>query len=117
LILDFDNLKNDPESVLQRVYQFLGLATVDFPQVFKVNNPTVLQSASEASLRNSIIGSLLGYLPEFVRRSGKSVLSKLTPPEKRLLTLEERAFVLKAIGRDVRLFGKEYQFDVEKWGF
>lgn len=117
LILDFDDLKNDPSSVLKNVYNFLGLSHSYFPDRYEAKNPTRPMSGFEKSIRKSRIAQLLRPLPRAPKHALKAALQKVFPAEKRELTEAEREFLYNQLRESMLSLHEVYGFDSSKWGF
>jgi hypothetical protein len=118
LILDFDELRDNPALLLQRIYEFLDLSYGYFPKEYKVKNPTQIKSKFEKNLSKLKLGaSLLGYVPKPLKQLGKNLLRKVSPPEKRILTEIEKEFICNELKEGMASLHRIYGFDVCKWGF
>ena len=117
LVLDFERLIKDPESVLQMVYSFLGLQSSYFPREYRSINKTYIQSSTEKLIGRNL-GALLPYVPVPMKKAGRKLIRKVLPkPKKRLLTDEERDFVFHELRSDMKKLSEDYGVDVGKWGF
>ena len=117
LILDFDDLKNNPRSVLQRIYQFLDLSDGYFPDDYKVENPTPIITKFEKNLRILKLYFLVNCIPNSIKKFGKKMLVRTFPPKKRILTDVEKEFVYNELKQDMAHLHHIYGIDVRKWGF
>lgn len=119
LILDFDELRDNPATLVGRTYDFLGLEHDYFPTEYEAVNvtPTQVRSRFEKRLRKSKLSAIFQYVPRPLKRIGNRLMPSRPLPPKRVLTQEERSFIHDALNEDmVRLQGV-YGFDVRKWGF
>lgn len=87
LILDFDELKENPAAVLRQVYMFLGLSEDYFPEEFRVMNAT-----------DDVVPAKAGI-------------------DRHVLSVEERERVYAGLAADMKMLYQVYGFDVTKWGF
>ena len=117
LLLDFDELKENPAKVLKKTYEFLGLSYHYFPEKYEVKNVTPIESEAERNLRRSKSGIIFGYLPKPIKKAGKKFLHIISPPAKRALTDKEREMVYNEIKESMSNLYRIYGFDVSKWGF
>jgi hypothetical protein len=122
LILDFDELRDNPRLVLQRIYQFLDLSHSYFPEDYEVKNPTQMGTKLERNLRSLKLGSLnigalFGHVPNPLKKLGQKLLRGAFPPEKRILTDAEKEFVYNELKQDMAKLHHIYGIDVSKWGF
>ena len=117
LILDFDDLRDNPRSVLQRIYQFLDLSHGYFPDDYKAENPTPIITKFEKNLRILKLYFLVNCIPNSLKKFGKKQLVRTFPPKKRILTGEEKEFVYDKLKQDMAHLHHIYGIDVSKWGF
>jgi len=117
LLLDFDELRDSPDQLLRRTYEFLGLASNYFPEEYEVHNPTHVVSKIEQSICISQLGAVLRYLPKPIKRVGKHLLRNVTPPAKRILTSAERETIYSKLKGSMSCLYHIYGFDAQKWGF
>jgi hypothetical protein len=91
LVVDFEDIKNSPKQLLDKIYDFLDLKDHYYPEKFNVVNQTI-----------------------------KPLNQKLTPssePESGMLSPKEREFIYEALKVDMNNFHRKYHYDVTKWGF
>lgn len=115
LILDFDELKDNPRILLQRIYQFLDLSHSYFPGDYKVKNPT--QVEIEKNLRRLKLGTFFDHIPKPPKKLLKNLLRGVSPSEKRIMTDPEKEFVYNELKEDMANLHQVYGFNVCKWGF
>ena len=118
LILDFDELRDNPTRLLQRIYEFLDLSHEYFPKEYKVKNATKIESKFEKNLRRlKLSASFFRYIPTPLKQLGKNLSRRMFPPKKRILTDTEKEFVYNELKEDMASLHHIYGFDVCKWGF
>lgn len=118
LLLDFDELKNNPKQLLQRIYSFLGLSNDYFPIEYNVKNPTHFVSRSVLMLSQTKLSGFFGFFPKPLKKIGKEMLLRIfPPPRKRILTNRERAIVYNELRESMISLHNIYGFKVQKWGF
>lgn len=117
LILDFDELKSDPGSVIGQVCRFLGVDDSYRPSSYQVANRTEVQSSLEYWFKRSPLGGLSRRMPAAVRRSGQRILGAVSPRRPRALSPSERSYITEQLTRDMQLFQQVYGFDISRWGF
>lgn len=117
LILDFDDLRDNPRSVLQRIYQFLDLSNGYFPDDYKAENPTPIITKLEKNLRILKLYFLVNCIPTSLKKFGKKLLTRTFPPKKRILTDAEKEFIYNELKEDMANLHHIYGIDVSKWGF
>ena len=117
LLLDFEQLANEPHGTLEAVYGFLNLPPTHFPSSYPVENKTVYYSHVEAFLRRPIVRRLARHLPPSLKQNTQKLLSRLPQPGKRGLTSVEKEYIYDCLKLDMIRLHAEYGFDVRKWGF
>lgn len=117
LIVDFEELKNNPATVLRQVYRHLDLAEEHFPDAYQVKNQTRHENRLERQLRRSPLGSYTYRVPHPLRRAVRHILRKIQPLETRELTAAEREEITVALEDDMDRLGNAYGIDVRRWGF
>ena len=98
LILNFDDLKENPTLVLRRTYEFLDLTDHYFPEEYAVLNPTQDETVFEKKMRGSKVGSLIGIVPKPIKKAGRLLIQRVLRPARRALTESERGFVHEQTG-------------------
>lgn len=117
LILDFDELKSSPDTLVTRVCDFLGIDNGYRPGSCPVVNQTRVQSTLERWIKRSPLGRWSRHMPVSVRRSARQLLGSVSPNRPRRLYPSERAYIMEQLAPDMRRFQLEYGFDVGRWGF
>lgn len=119
LVLDFDDLKADPQGVLDKVYDFLNLPKIQISDDFSVHNKTTTLSKFQMFIkRRPYLRKPYLLFPQGIRSIGKKIFTKYSVPEEsKKLTEEEKGSIYERLADDMKLFHQEYDFDVKKWGF
>jgi hypothetical protein len=117
LVLDFDDLKTDPRSLLDRIHQFLGISPGVYPESFAVVNKLKMESPSENVVRKVFSKRVLELAPDPLKRSARKLLRKLFPTKKRVLTDAEVGYIRNELKGNMAKLQAEYGIDVGKWGF
>jgi len=118
LILDFDELRENPRLLLKRVYRFLGISDSYYPQEFEVKNPTMVRSLVEKKIAGSRFAPLLSHTPAGLKRLGKRLLRKTTPRVNiRKLNEAENEFIRRELAEEMIKLQQVYGVDVSRWGF
>ncbi|CAN5182884.1 hypothetical protein BH23BAC3_BH23BAC3_08000 [soil metagenome] len=112
LILDFNEIKENPEKLLKTVYEFLGISK-EIDIKLEPKNTTRIHSDFEKKIRTSRISSLVRFVPQPLIELAKKQLS----PPKRKLSPEEREYIYNKLKEDMNSLHKEYGVNVKKWGF
>lgn len=113
LLLDFDDLRDNPRKVLGQVYDFLHLPAY-FSEQYEIKNESL--SVSPRSRK------FLYFLERFSSGTsgkiwGKRLMVLMPKQKRRLLTDEERAYIHGELKEDMRKLHAVYHVDVQKWGF
>lgn len=110
LVLDFDDLVADPETVVARVYEFLGLSGHYFPKRYKIRNPTHRALGPIERLRD--------WLAARPRRTKANAADEPKAQAAQVrLTDAQQAHVHAELADDMCRLRDEYGVDVAKWGF
>lgn len=120
LVLDFDELRENPRQVLQNIFQFLGLSYSCFPEKFEIKNATQIEPETklEKKIRKLKLSTISGYIPIHLKERAKNLIRGVFPPEKKLnLSDTEIQFVYDELKEDMAKLQQAYGFDVCKWGF
>ena len=113
----FCRVRDNPRSVLQRIYKFLDLSHGYFPDDYKAENPTPIITKFEKNLRILKLYFLVNCIPNSLKKFGKKLLVRTFPPKKRILTDAEKEFVYNELKQDMAHLHHIYGIDVSKWGF
>lgn len=118
LLLDFDQMKTDPEKVLRKIFDFLQLEYLFLSGSYHRKNKTVYKTRWELVYKNFIRAfGVHRIIPESVKKLGRKVHSRSTPIKRRLLDEEERKRVFHLLEQDMINLRDEYDVEVGKWGF
>ncbi len=118
LVLDFDQLKIDPQQVLLKVYDFLGIDKDFIPESFERENPTRARNMWEVIYEKFVrVAGINRYLPETLKRVGRKISSDTKPFKRITLTEEERESIFHLLKEDMLKLKSEYGVDICKWGF
>jgi hypothetical protein len=116
LILDFDDLKNDPSGILKTIYDFLGLSHSYFPAHYEVANRSPM-SGIEKKMKNIKIDRLCSHLPASFRHTLRVALGKIFPAKQRELTKAEREYIFNQLYQSMQKLHTVFGIDTQKWGF
>lgn len=119
LILDFHDLLNNPESLLQRVFDFLELDEKLYEsQDFSVKNKSSTFSTLELFLFRTGLIKISTFLPKGSVKIIKGMLKKAAPlSHPKTLSESEFRGIYNLLSEDMKRFKEEFDFDVERWGF
>ncbi|MBD3369241.1 hypothetical protein GF402_02630 [Candidatus Fermentibacteria bacterium] len=118
LLLDFKQLKENPEHVMEKACRFLEVDYFQLPERALHENPTPYHSGAQRFYGRLIQRTgLRNPLPGRIKRIARKILGLVLPSRKRFLTPEEREIIRKRLGPDMKRLRKEYGVDVRQWGF
>jgi len=78
----FCRVRDNPRSVLQRIYQFLDLSNGYLPDDYKAEKPTPIITKFEKNLRILKLYLLVNYMPKSLKKIGKKTVIEDVSPEK-----------------------------------
>jgi len=116
LVIDFDMFIQQPTTVLDTIYKFLGLPQGFYPENFELfNNSKTKKGALGLYLKES---GLLRFFNEKNRKRVIRLADKISPAlPKQRLTVEQRDQVFDLLKDDMEKLRDRYGIDVSKWGF
>jgi hypothetical protein len=119
LLLDFDDLKQNPQGVLRSVYDYLRLPHSFFPNAYHVTNKTEIANPMLEKLLGSLqfTRHLKGIIPLNTKLSIKSAVVRTISPSMVRLTSSQKDYVYSRLKQDMHRLYEVYGFDVTKWGF
>ncbi len=120
-VLDFADLRADPNRVCAGIFDWLGL------QPHTINNPEI-HNATERLVRSQVdrllatrpAWRLVGrMLPPVVRRFGRKAALNLVPyhHQHERISPERVCEIRSLLKEDIDRFGREWGVDVSQWGF
>jgi hypothetical protein len=116
LILDFDELISNRDETLQTVYSFLGISKEFKKEFTGKSNVTVVKGGLELYLRKHF-SKWFKYIPEGLKVKTRESIVKNAKSVPLTLEGSELHRAQQALKDDMQAFGKEYGFNVSKWGF
>ncbi|MCK7589903.1 sulfotransferase domain-containing protein [Subsaxibacter sp. CAU 1640] len=113
LVLDFDELRSDPEKTITKIHTFLE-SDHRFELTEKIqNNKTKLVNKNEIRLKKQLNGKLK-WIPKPIKDFFRN---RLFLKRKKTLTSKQKLKIKNALQEDLLKFGAEFNINVEKWGF
>ncbi len=117
LVVDFDELKKDPISLSNKVFDFVGAGK------FKINlklsayqNKT--QPVNRKKMKIDLFFDRMGlYRIELLKKVLKKILIISFPSRQKLLSEKESKFIKKELQQDMSQLYEHYGIDIKKWGF
>jgi len=116
LVLNFDDLVNDYKTVLRKVYDFVEIKDEIFSEKSIQNNKTKPVNRKKIVLKSKL-RNILKYIPIPVKTFARRIFDFFFVTKKSKLSKKQKNYVKSKIEEDIKCFGKEFSFDVEKWGF
>lgn len=114
-IVDFDELVSRPQKVVDRIVQWLGLEPFEI-DVDRHANETPEPSRLEHLFWNVDLSAPLSLVPRPIKHGLKAILREHDPAS-RTMTGAEKEKARDHLARDIKLFGRHFDYPVEKWGF
>lgn len=114
-ILDFDELIKRPQAAMDSIFEWLELKPVTLPSAFHANKTPDL-SWLELVLADIDFSTPLRVIPTAVKARLRGLARSLVPARRRM-SETERVRMRSYLERDIRFFGKEFDFPVRQWGF
>ena len=121
LLLKFEDLKNDPFNLIQKVCDFLGIdANYKFQQLnIKHNHHThqknIVLPGYYFLRKTELIHSILPLVPEKAKLLIRIFFGRKVKNEYFKLSLEDKEYILKELEDDLNTLSLEYGFDANCW--
>jgi len=116
LLLDFKELVESPEKLLQKVYAFLGVSEQHFPDTYINRNPINQKTAVQRRIQVSPLAPMVSHIPKPLRTLGKRMLPQKSL-DKQQLTQAQRDYIYKELETDMAKLQQFYGFNVSQWRF
>lgn len=115
LVINFTDLKKQPQQVCNTVFAFLGLPPFQVaPELFVVKNKTKITSRKRTKLK-STFRPLLNVLPDTMKRRLKSLIEGVVPAKKTALTEIQAQTIREELREDIDAFAARYGLDISSW--
>jgi hypothetical protein len=115
-VIAFDELKKNPQEIVNKCCEFLGVRTYKISNDNKVSNKTQVKSDFELRIKGRY-SFVLKFIPMLFKDQFKVVLRKLSKNTKLELSTLEVKTIKQQLEKDMFQFEEAYNFDVSKWGF
>ena len=115
LIVDFSELTNHPQKTLDKVCDFLNIASFE-PKINRILNKSVEPNALKTFI-NTHLSGILRISPEWLKSPLRSLLIKEVVLERPTLSEDQINYLKQELSGDMAKFSEEYDFDVKQWGF
>lgn len=117
LVVDFDDLKRNPEELCKRIFVFVEAAPFSFPaEEDSVRNKTVPDNKSQKLIKSRLNG-YGRFFPGFVRKGFNRALKIFFPAKETVLSDGQKAEFREQLKDDMRALEENYSVEVGKWGF
>ena len=117
LVLEFDELKSNPNGLLEKVFSFLELSEVDSSRQLETKNKTELMSRPEKFAQRFKLERLYPFIPKGIKNHVKKILRRSFPHEKDSLSTQQRELIHAELSEEMLELQQQYGIDVSKWGF
>lgn len=122
LLLDFDDLANDPRTLLCEICQFIGVdADFQFSNIGDVHNKSkgsiITRPVERLYKKYPLLESFSNLFPKSFKRFLSTILLRQRIAGKFKLTDIQKQRVNEALNDDMARLQKQYGIDVKKWGF
>lgn len=115
LILDFDELKNDPQSIYNTIFEFIGASKLNIEANYVVKNKTTPINIKKTKLKQSLY-DISQWIPSYLKKFGNKILDFLYPVRQEKLTKKQVKRIKRILKEDMCNLKKIYNIDVAKWG-
>ena len=112
LILDFDELIQNPKVVLKRIFAFIGASNFEINTDFRIKNKGVLTSPKRRKIMKNFHW-IFTHLPKV----SVMILDFFLPVKREKLTEEKYQEIFNVLRNDMIRLHEKYNVDVKKWGF
>jgi hypothetical protein len=117
LLVDFDELKHNPEGLCKKVYGFIGASEFDVKiGRNEIKNKTVPLRRSRIKITQKLQFTRK-YLPKIVQDRIQDLMKSLLPNKQDLLTEHQRLVIKEKLEDDMNQLKENYDIDISKWGF
>lgn len=116
LLVDFHELKSDPQKVFDEICQFLEISKQLLKERDKVDNKTEKRSNLELKLLKKL-PKTMHLFPNSWKSKAKIWIRSYSKISNFELTPDEEKIAREKLKKDMAQFNKHYHFDIGKWGF
>lgn len=114
LILDFDELVKQPNKLLDKVYIFLEIKNKMVFESKIQSNKTKPANSNLLKFKQKIGSNVTKYLSKSLKKKVKQIFFKNDYVR---LSQKQKTKIKQQLEKDMIQFGKDFNFDVSKWGF
>lgn len=115
LLMTFDELR-EPLALARKCFEFLGVDP-DFEPELTSENITRPYPTLELRFERIGAGRALGWLPDRLKRSVRSLLGKSGSAPRMKLEEAKKAEIRAMLRDEMRALERDYGIDVARWGF
>jgi hypothetical protein len=118
LVLEFEDLTNDPNTCCEKVFQFIGADKIQVEKeaVAQVRNRTRPTNRKQIAIKNNL-GKYSSYFPPFIKNTARQMLNIMFPKKQHQLSANQLTSIKESLYEDMQMLQKEYNINVRKWGF
>lgn len=117
LLLEFEDLKNNPEELCNKIFDFIGAEEFQISiDNKKIDNKTEPINRTRLELMQILkIGKAV--VPVFMKKWIVEILKRALPDKQKFLSNNQKMKIKKALKDDMNNLRKYYNVDISKWGF
>jgi hypothetical protein len=117
LLLDFDELREQPERLLQRIYAFLELSPPAVAPRYGIVNDSETSTLELMAANSGFRSAFLRVPSPLMRVARRAARMVSRAPKKYTLEPEQRERIHAQLADDMIRLHDAFGFDVSKWGF
>lgn len=115
LVVDFEQLKTDPNKLCNQIFQFIGASeqNIDFDKR-NIKNKTKATNRTQIKVIKKL-EIFAKYSPSIINKPIKSLIKIIFPPKVDLLSDEKINIIKDLLKEDMQMLENEYKIDTKKW--
>jgi hypothetical protein len=118
LLLDFDDLKNNPEDLSAKIFNFIGAREFQVEIKIKIHNKTKPINRKKIKITHKLKSlKIRKIIPSFIKIWIIGVLNQTLRDKQKNLTEIQKKKIKKDLIDDMHNLNTHYNIDVSKWGF
>ncbi len=116
LLLDFVELKKDPQKVCSKIFEFIGAPDLTIDLSDGVKNVTPPSNRKGRKIID-FAKSFSKMIPPSIQKLGRETVNKVFTPEKTTLSEEQKIKIRGKLAPDMHKLEENYGIDISRWGF
>lgn len=117
LLVEFDELKNDPLALCNKIFNFIGADKFEIPfEENLVKNRTKAVNKKQLAIEKRY-GSIGRYFPSFIKRAFRKMVKVAYPEKQKVLTDIQKEKIREHLTGDMTNLQRKYGIKISKWGF